>query len=347
MSPRTARHGKPFGWLALAALCIGLGIWLPARAQFEREEFGVKTLKQPPIVRRGMVQAQDEDSNPTAPADTPMDLKPGEIAMLANFRDGGSLRMKLRAKTIPIVTAYGKLEIPAEDVQAIEFAPRVSEEDAKKVKEAIGRLSSAKPEDRNAAAPELFNLKEKAFIALVRASRSKDKDLAKRANELVDDLRELVPPALLEAPVQDTLETEDSRFAGDIPLTSVEATSLQFGNVELKLADLKSVSIESNSRVTEIRNINGNLTQFEGQIGRVIRLRVTGASGGPVWGTGTYTTQSSLASAAVHAGVLREGQTGIVRVRIKPPQQMFNQSFQNGVGSQRFFGQHAAFTFVR
>jgi hypothetical protein len=171
--------------------------------------------------------------------------------------------------------------------------------------------------------------------------------LAKRAGELVDDLRDLVPSALLEAPVQDTIETDDSRFAGDIPLTSVEATSPQFGDVALKISDVQSVSVESNARLTEIRNVGGNLTQFEGQVGRTLALRVTGAIGGPVWGTGTYSTTSSLASAAVHAGILRPGQTAVVRVRIQPPPQFFNQSFQNGIASQQLFGQHAAFTFVR
>ena len=43
------------------------------------------------------------------------------------------------------------------------------------------------PDERNAAGPELFNLKEKAYIALARASRAKDKELAKRASELVDE----------------------------------------------------------------------------------------------------------------------------------------------------------------
>ncbi len=39
---------------------------------------------------------------------------------------------------------------------------------------------------------------------------------------------------------------------------------------------------------------------------------------GSVWGSGPFTTDSSLATAAVHSGVLRAGQTGIVRVTIVP-----------------------------
>jgi hypothetical protein len=355
MSPRAAKRGNRLRWLVLALLCIGCELWL-ARAQLRAQGEDFET--EQPVLRAAprkrptggipRTRSQNEDSNSSTPAEPQaLDLKPGEMAMLVHFRDGGSLRMKLRAKTIPIVTAYGKLEIPAEDIQGVELAPRLPEEISRKVKAAIARLTSDKPDERNAAGPELFNLKEKAYIALARASRAKDKELAKRASELVDDLRELVPAALTEAPVQDTIETDDSRFAGDIPLTSVEATSPQFGDVALKISDVQSLTVESNTRAMELKTANGNLAQFEGQVGRTISLRVTGAIGGPVWGTGTYSTQSSLASAAVHAGILRMGQTGVVRVRIQPPPQFFTQSFQNGIASQQLFGQHAAFTFVR
>jgi hypothetical protein len=118
--------------------------------------------------------------------------------------------------------------------------------------------------------------------------------------------------------------------------------------VELKISDLQSMSLESAKSLAMVRTVNGNLAKFEEQVGKTISLRVRGAPGGPVWGTGTYSTESSLAAAAVHAGVLRAGQTGVVRVRIKPPQQMFRQSFQNGIATQASYGQqHGAFTFVR
>jgi len=301
-----------------------------------------------PMIPAPVVRDTDGESNSSAPAEPrPLDLKPGEIAVTVHFRDGGSMRMKLRAKTIPIVTAYGKLDVPAEDIQGIELAPRLPDDVTRKVKDAIARLGSDKPDERSAAGPELFNLKEKAYIALVRASHSRDKDLAKRAGDLVDDLRGLVPNELLEAHIQDTIETEDSRFAGDVPLASLEATSPQFGNVELKLSDMQSATFESKTRPIELRGGNPNLTQFERQVGKTFSVRVTGAMNRGIWGTGPYTTHSSLASAAVHAGVLRQGQTGTVRVRIVREQDFFNGSFQNGVSSQPWQGTHGAFVFVR
>ena len=65
-----------------------------------------------------------------------------------------------------------------------------------------------------------------------------------------------------------------------------------------------------------------------------MQFRVTGAvSGGSVWGTQLYTTDSNLAMAAVHAGVLRRGQTGVVKVTFYPGQGKYVGSSRNGVKS--------------
>ena len=42
-----------------------------------------------------------------------------------------------------------------------------------------------------------------------------------------------------------------------------------------------------------------------------------------MWGTDVYTADASLAAAAVHAGVLKVGQTGIVKVTTIPQQPSF------------------------
>ena len=54
----------------------------------------------------------------------------------------------------------------------------------------------------------------------------------------------------------------------------------------------------------------GNLVELRGQVGRNFVFDVTGRTDGPVWGDKVYTDDSSLATAAVHAGVLRDGQPG-------------------------------------
>jgi len=66
--------------------------------------------------------------------------------------------------------------------------------------------------------------------------------------------------------------------------------------------------------------------------GSTAYVRVIGLSrGGGIWGTDIYTTDSSLAMAAVHAGILRTGESGIVKVTIKPGQKSYRGTSRNGV----------------
>lgn len=83
----------------------------------------------------------------------------------------------------------------------------------------------------------------------------------------------------------------------------------------------------------------GNLVNFRGQNGQVFYFEVTGnRNAGQVWGAGLYTDDSSLAAAAVHAGVLRDGETGVVKVTILPGAPGYQGAFRNGVGSGNWGG---------
>lgn len=79
-----------------------------------------------------------------------------------------------------------------------------------------------------------------------------------------------------------------------------------------------------------------DLTQFRDRVGQSFLFDVTGSADGIVWGSDVYTDDSSLAAAAVHAGILSPGQRGIVRVTILPGQQSYEGSARNGVTSQTY-----------
>jgi hypothetical protein len=65
----------------------------------------------------------------------------------------------------------------------------------------------------------------------------------------------------------------------------------------------------------------------------VFFFRVTGASSGSIYGTEFYTSDSHVATAAVHAGILKLGQTGIVKVTTFPTHPQYQGSTQNGITS--------------
>lgn len=71
-------------------------------------------------------------------------------------------------------------------------------------------------------------------------------------------------------------------------------------------------------------------------VGATYYFRVRGAAEGPLWGTDTYTGDSSLAVAAVHAGLADAGETAIVKVTVVPPPQSYQGSVRHGVTSHDF-----------
>ena len=55
-----------------------------------------------------------------------------------------------------------------------------------------------------------------------------------------------------------------------------------------------------------------------------------------VWGSNPYTTDSSLAAAAVHAGVLTVGETAVVKLKVKADPGAYTGSTKNGVTSSNY-----------
>jgi hypothetical protein len=91
----------------------------------------------------------------------------------------------------------------------------------------------------------------------------------------------------------------------------------------------------------------GNLTSFRTRIGTTFYFEVVGARQGAVWGTDVYTYDSSLAAAAVHAGVLKLGQRGIVKVTMVMSPESHQGSARNGILSADFGPFGASYTVTR
>ena len=79
----------------------------------------------------------------------------------------------------------------------------------------------------------------------------------------------------------------------------------------------------------------GNMTAYRGQNGTSFNVQVT-AGGGTIWGTDTYTDDSPVAVAALHSGLLADGETGIVTVTILAGQEDYLGTSRNGVNSNSY-----------
>lgn len=91
-----------------------------------------------------------------------------------------------------------------------------------------------------------------------------------------------------------------------------------------------------------------NLYADTWQIGSVYKFRVTGTTdeNENIWGTGVYTSDSSLAAAATHAGQVRDGETKAVVVRILPGLTNYINSTRNGVTSIAWASYSKSFEFI-
>ena len=75
-------------------------------------------------------------------------------------------------------------------------------------------------------------------------------------------------------------------------------------------------------------------------------LLYAGALAGAVWGTDVYTDDSNIATAAIHAGVLRLGETKTVTVTILAGQGSYSASTRNGVTSSNWGSWGGSYSFA-
>jgi len=172
-------------------------------------------------------------------------VEPGAVEVA--FTDGSNLKMVLRDEKITLVTPHGKLLIAAADIHRIEFATRLSEEDARRIASAIADLASNEFRKREAAGIELLKLRAKAHPALLRAAEQRDPEVVRRAKELIRQIAASVPPDQLVVRKDDVVWTADSMIAGRIEGAVLKAHTSQFGTVQVKLSDargLRSQAIE-------------------------------------------------------------------------------------------------------
>jgi LCCL domain len=279
-----------------------------------------------------------------APAGTIADDKPAKPAtppeIAVRFIDGSLVKLTLLEDRVEIVTAEGKRAVAVSEIRKVDLGLRISDDQSKRIDAAITDLGSAQAKTRDEAAKRLLGLRELAYPALKRAAQSGESDVARRAASLIEKLKDTLPEGALEVPEHDVIHLEKSKLTGKIVNTTLKAKSFTFGEVPLKIADARSLSTKMPE--TELAKAAlpdpGNLSAYGQPIhfGKEYTFRVTGAIRGSVWGTEVYTADSTLAAAAVHIGVLKTGETGLVTVTIMGPLPKYFGSTQNGVTSANY-----------
>jgi hypothetical protein len=146
--------------------------------------------------------------------------------------------------------------------------------------------------------------------ALVDKFEKEAAEIRKKAAEQINQRRQGLLAALQD--LQDTLTKEGKK-------TEADAVRDQIERIKGEMVAAKPDP--------------GNMEAYRDKVGKSFFFEVTGSADGTIYGTDVYTSDSALAKAAVHAGVLKVGKKGIVKVTMVPVAPNYTGSSRNGVDS--------------
>jgi len=104
------------------------------------------------------------------------------------------------------------------------------------------------------------------------------------------------------------------------------------------MPEMDGGTITWDASALDLRGLNGTVARF--------RCPMAGEDRGPIWGTGTYTDDSSICTAAVHAGVITFRDGGDVAIQVMPGLDKYQGSSRNGVESLDFASWSGSYRFV-
>ena len=254
--------------------------------------------------------------------------------------DGSRLHLTVQESEFEVTTPYGRLTMKLADIQRIEFGVHLSAEIANKAATAIALVESADDKKRQEGWKLLAGLKESAYPSLRRLERHTDLAVCRKAKEMLANLRKSAGEDKLKKIDCDVIYTDFSKIVGRIESPNLRIHTPYFGDAKLRITDLTLLRARNHDEEDEapinVQPDPGSLTNFQQYVGKTFYFRVTGRPGGSVWGSDVYTTDSQLSTVAVHAGVIKQGQTGIVKVTIMPGQNGYGGSTRNGISTSGY-----------
>jgi len=169
--------------------------------------------------------------------------KPQTHLAEVRFGDGSVVRMTLLQDNVEVLTKFGKLTIPLSEIRRVEFGVHVTPEMTQQITQSIKRLASDVYKERDVASKDLVQVGHFAYLPLQKASKSGDQEVAYRAVNLLKQISERVSPELLRLREEDVIHTTEFTVIGRINTPTIKAHSPHFGEVALKLSELRGMQI--------------------------------------------------------------------------------------------------------
>ena len=168
------------------------------------------------------------------------------------FGDGSIVRMTLLQENLEVQTKYGKLLIPLSEIRKVEFGLHVPPEVNQQITQSIKRLASDVYKERDGASKELVQVGHFAFPSLQKASRSSDQEVSYRAASLIKQISERTSPELLKMREEDVIQTVEFTVTGKITSQTIKANSPHFGDVALKLSELRTMQVRQHGGKSDL-----------------------------------------------------------------------------------------------
>jgi hypothetical protein len=178
----------------------------------------------------GLVQGQSKKNLPANQAEV-------------RFGDGSLVRMTILQEHVEVQTKYGKLKVPVKDIRRIEFGLHLPEGVGTQIQNAIQLMGSNVYKQREGAARDLVDLGHLAYPAVQKAATSSDLEVAQRAAGVLKQISLKVAPENLRLASEDTIQTVEFPIIGRIVSPTIKAYSVHFGELSLKLSDLRTMSL--------------------------------------------------------------------------------------------------------
>ncbi len=278
----------------------------------------------------GLVVAVD----PPTKVQTKPDEKPAEIGWEVRASDGKYHKVTPTEAELTIETRFGTVKVPMNEVKRLEFGLRASDAQKKALADALADVLGGNGRTREAGKEALIDLGLLAYPEVTRALKTAPKEALPHLKMVHDKLKRQIGEDDDPADADVVYTTDGSKLSGKL---SPEAVRVKFGDGEkaIKWTDARvlafgDILVEEKVEVVTLgaNGIHGLMqTHFE----KVVAVEVTGVIGGSVWGSNPYTTDSTFGAAAVHAGVLKEGETGVVKIKVRADLGGYVGSTQNGV----------------
>lgn len=161
--------------------------------------------------------------------------------LTVRFQNGSVLQQATLVDAIEIETKLGKITVPATEVHRIDFGFRVSQDDAKKIADAMRDLKSEKHASREIATKTLLGLDRLAYPTLMEHRKGEDLETTRRIEGLIRDIQAKFPGGSLQTRRTDIVRTSDSVLSGQIVAESLRLQCEIFGEVKTPLWRLRDL----------------------------------------------------------------------------------------------------------